>query len=52
MEAVKEKEANLKVAQNGYMEKRCFFSVGEAAASKWTHGEVAVFGSTVYNFCA
>ena len=25
-----------------------FFSVGEAATSKWTHGEVAVFGSTVY----
>ena len=24
------------------------FSVGEAATSKWTHGEVAVFGSTVY----
>ena len=22
-----------------------FFSVGEAATSKWTHGEVAVFGS-------
>ena len=25
-----------------------FFSVGEAATSKWTHGELAVFGSTVY----
>ena len=25
-----------------------FFSVGEAATSKWTHGKVAVFGSTVY----
>ena len=25
-----------------------FFSVGEAATSKRTHGEVAVFGSTVY----
>ena len=24
-----------------------FFSVGEAATSKWTHGEVAVFSSTV-----
>ena len=25
-----------------------FFSVGEAATLKWTHGEVANFGSTVY----
>ena len=25
-----------------------FFSVGEAATSKWTYGEMAVFGSTVY----
>ena len=25
-----------------------FFSVGEAASLKWTHGEVTVFGSTVY----
>ena len=29
-----------------------FFSVGEAATSKWTHGEVAVFGSTVYKIFA
>ena len=29
-----------------------FFSVGEAATSKWTHGEVAVFGSTVYRIFA
>ena len=29
-----------------------FFSVGEAATSKWTHGEVAVFGSTVYKIYA
>ena len=28
-----------------------FFSVGEVATSKWTHGEVAVFGFTVYNQC-
>ena len=25
-----------------------FFSVGKTATSKWTHGEVAVFGFTVY----
>ena len=43
---------NLEVAQNGYMEKWCFFSIGEAATSKWTHGEVAVFGSTVYKIFA
>ena len=43
---------NLKVAHNGDMEKWCFFSVGEAATSKWTHGEVAVFGSTVYKIFA
>ena len=29
-----------------------FFFVGEAATSKWTHGEVAVFGSTVYKIFA
>ena len=29
-----------------------FFSVGEAATSKWTHGEVAVFGSTIYKIFA
>ena len=29
-----------------------FFSVGEAATSKWTHEEVAVFGSTVYKIFA
>ena len=29
-----------------------FFSVGEAATSKWTHGEVATFGSTVYKIFA
>ena len=29
-----------------------FFSVGEAATSKSTHGEVAVFGSTVYRIFA
>ena len=29
-----------------------FFSVGEAATSKWTHGEVTVFGSTVYKIFA
>ena len=29
-----------------------FFSVGEAATLKWTHGEVAVFGSTVYRIFA
>ena len=29
-----------------------FFSVGEVATSKWTHGEVAVFGSTVYKIFA
>ena len=29
-----------------------FLSVGEAATSKWTHGEVAVFGSTVYKIFA
>ena len=29
-----------------------FFSVGEAATSKWTHGEVAVYGSTVYKIFA
>ena len=26
-----------------------FFSVGDAATSKWTHGEVAVFGSIYMN---
>ena len=29
-----------------------FFSVGGAATSKWTHVEVAVFGSTVYKIFA
>ena len=29
-----------------------FSPVGEAATSKWTHGEVAVFGSTVYKIFA
>ena len=29
-----------------------FFSVAEAATSKWTHGEMAVFGSTVYKIFA
>ena len=29
-----------------------FFSVGEVATSKWTHGEVGVFGSTVYKIFA
>ena len=29
-----------------------FFSVGEAATSRWTHGEMAVFGSTVYKVFA
>ena len=29
-----------------------FFSVGEAATWKWTHGEVAVFGPTVYKIFA
>ena len=29
-----------------------FFSVGEAATSKWTPGEVAVFGFTVYRIFA
>ena len=29
-----------------------FFSVGEVATSKWKHGEVAVYGSTVYKFLA
>ena len=29
-----------------------FFPVGEAATLKWTHGEVAVFGSTVYKIFA
>ena len=42
---------NLKISQNGYMEK-WFFSVGEAATSKWKHREVAVFGSTAYKIFA
>ena len=29
-----------------------FFFVGEAATSKWTNGEVAAFGSTVYKIFA
>ena len=29
-----------------------FFSVGEVATSKWTYGEVAVFGSTLYKIFA
>ena len=29
-----------------------FFSVGEAATLLWRHGEVAVFGSTVYKIFA
>ena len=29
-----------------------FFFVGEVTTSKWTHGEVAVFGSTVYKIFA
>ena len=34
------------------MEKWDFFSIGEAANLKWTHGEVAVFDSTVYKIFA
>ena len=29
-----------------------FFSVDEITTSKWTHGKVAVFGSTVYKIFA